>query len=199
MRTLALLLIIPNLLWAGTDICDFDAEIIIARVADDVAVESKPFVFRRDLEDMRSSPSVIVEGGRKVNEDWAKVRRLIENDRIDVMKAERLYNAIKRQIGMEGYTRALSPRQLQEVMEDGVVQRGDFFSAYGTGAHVGHGADMIYITCKTPRCRDLLQSSSTGSGTQNIEPIPLSELEFVAPDIRAALREVGLDADAILP
>lgn len=198
MRALILLFILISNLHA-TQVCEFDAEIIIARIADDVAVDHKPFVFRRDLSQMGSNSDVMIRGGQKVNQDWAKVKNAIMSGRINIDTAQELYLAIKRQIGLEGYVRALSPRQLREVMDDGVVQRGDFFSNKGTGAHVGHGADMIYIRCKTPRCDDMLQASSTGSGTQNVQPIPLSELEFIAPDIRAALKEVGLDDAAILP
>lgn len=107
-----------------------------------------------------------------------------------------IYEQIQRQVGEAGhYYRALRPssgNSLDNVIARGGVDPDTYFSSTRTPAHIGHNGGSVYLRCAgtNPRCRQYFEnnSSETGSGVQNDHNIPLSDLEVIVPDYRAAVQ-----------
>lgn len=106
-------------------------------------------------------------------------------------KIERLYMAIKKQIGDEGNIRAVDYDRFKETLDLGIVPAGSYFSGTDLGAHVGHNHGFIFIKCKRS-CKNSFESSDTGSGMQNIRNMNLDNFELIIPDLEKAAREAGI-------
>jgi hypothetical protein len=104
------------------------------------------------------------------------------------------------QVGRDGYLRVMSPQEIATIQRQGGINpatRGEVFfnnPASGTGAHMGHGGNVVVVKCPTERCAQYFHrnTTSTGSGLTVDEAIPIDDLEFIIPDVKAAAEAAGI-------
>lgn len=109
----------------------------------------------------------------------ATAQRLANTSLKDV---ERYYLEIKKQVGKEGYVRALSVEEAANIFVGGKMGAGYDFAFRNDGARVGHGGNFIFLLCR--KCPpSMFTDGALGSSVVNQVPIPLEELELVVPQV----------------
>lgn len=151
---------------------------------DKVIDYSRPVPYQRGLNEVEQ-PRDMFEGLNLTQQRYDSYYSGVANGRISSDFHEAVQNHIKNQIG-DGYTRALKPNEVLEIMRDGRTQAGQFFSAKTGGPHVGHNQSAVYVRC-VKDCDQYFEAASTGSGVQAVRPIPRENLEVIVPDYDAAL------------
>jgi PAS domain-containing protein len=141
-----------------------------------------PIPYQRRMADL-NSPDEVSQGLNLAQTKYNDYQLKLQRGEVSIGFHEQVQEHIRDQIGT-GYTRALKPDEVAEIMRDGRTEMGQFFSK-PQGAHVGHNGSAVYVKCVRD-CDQYFEATSTGSGMQAVKPIPSENLEIIVPDYDAA-------------
>lgn len=188
--------------------CEFDSIEVIEAVADNHPIPTsitadaldEANTFKRAADDF---PDYLISGVQREHNTYQRVHQRVVNGSISTDQFEAFQEALKRQVGNDGYLRVIEPGEINSITREGGIQlgmrNGDvyFNNPRAGGAHMGHNRNIVVVKCPRPQCDKYFasQSSPTGSGLIADESIPIEELEFIVPDVAAAARSAGINID----
>ena len=188
--------------------CEFDAIEVIEAVADNQPIPSavvndvvdEAQTFRRAADEF---PDYLIGGVQREHNVYGRVHQQVVSGDISTDQFTRFQEALKRQVGDDGYLRVISPNEVTSITSEGGIRLGTrqgdvyFNNPRAGGAHMGHNRNIVVVKCPRPQCDRYFasQSSPSGSGLIADESIPIEELEFIVPDVAAAARSVGISID----
>ncbi len=122
-------------------------------------------------------PAVVAKRIEERQNMWRQLRTQIVEDPSALVA---MYEGIRSKAPAGGYYRALGVREVMEILQDGRMQLGQYFSFKDEPPRVGHNNNFIFVRCRN--CPDAwFRDGSTGSGVVNTHPIAAKDLEVVIP------------------